>query len=190
MVWNGIVGFADTLVKSFALATIVMVVVLRFLLPYYTIVGTSMEPNLNPDDRFFAIPYAVLNYIPFLENGGDPQHGDIVTFKPPDGFENDFVKRIVAGPGDTVSIENGKVVVNGVVTNYVDAYTNSGSQRNITFPYTLAADDYFVLGDNRGNSSDSRSWGPVHKNEIIGKAWVVVWPLPKISLISSSELPR
>lgn len=102
-----------------------------------------------------------------------PQRGEVVVFRYPLDPSRDFVKRVVAIPGDTVEIRDGDLYVNDELVQepYVGSVARTNLRRTL-----LAADEYFVMGDNRPHSNDSRSWGPVTIDAIIGRAWVAYWP--------------
>jgi signal peptidase I len=100
--------------------------------------------------------------------------------------DQNFIKRIVAGPGDTISIKQGHPVVNGKeVTdeNFTRPCAAGGGKCNLPDQITIPPDHYFMMGDNRGNSEDSRYWGPLPKDWIIGKAFFTYWPLDRIGLL-------
>ena len=166
----------------------------------YQIPSESMEPTLDVGQR------VLVNR--FLYHFKDPQVGDVVVFHPPRGADPDapakcgvtaggnepcpeptpersdqnFIKRIVAGPGDTLSIKEGHPVVNGEIKRdepYINPCGNSGSC-NFPKTITIPADHYFMMGDNRGASDDSRFWGPVPRDWIIGEAFVTYWPPNRI----------
>jgi signal peptidase I len=164
----------------------------------YQIPSGSMEPTLDIGQR------VLVNR--FLYHFKDPQIGDIVVFHPPAGADNgtecgvpagpheacpkptegessqNFIKRIVAGPGDTLAVEDGHPVVNGV-EDKDEPYINpcgGGAQCNLSKPITIPPDMYFMMGDNRGASDDSRFWGPVPKEWIIGEAFATYWPPDRI----------
>ncbi len=112
---------------------------------------------------------------------GTPGRGDIIVFLyPPDPTQVPYIKRVIGLPGDHVHIANGKVYVNGemLVEPYLVTATNRGGDWNVP------ANSLFVMGDNRNNSSDSRSWGYVPLGNVIGKAEVVYWPPQKWGLLS------
>ena len=114
----------------------------------------------------------------------EPQRGDIVVFRYPKDPSRDFIKRIIALPGDSVEIKQGKVYVNG---DYIDeAYINETANYSWAV-HKMNPGEYFVLGDNRNNSSDSHVWGPVPRDNIIGKAWVSYWPVDQLGVLSSSQ---
>jgi signal peptidase I len=166
----------------------------------YRIPSGSMEPTLDIGERIL-VNRAIYHF-------QDPQPGDIVVFHPPSGAtdgtsdqcaiargpnepcpkatsepsDQTFIKRIVAGPGDTVAIRHGHPVVNGVEKRHEDYIRpcGAGSDCNLTSPITVPPDDYYLLGDNRGESDDSRYWGPVPRDWIIGKAFLAYWPPDRI----------
>jgi signal peptidase I len=114
---------------------------------------------------------------------GSPHRGDVIVFEYPKDTSEDFVKRIVGVPGDTVQVAtNGQVSVNGVAIN--EPYVNDLGNPYGATTVTLNPNQYFVLGDNRGDSSDSRAWGPVPRNDIIGRAELVYWPLNDIHVLT------
>jgi signal peptidase I len=107
----------------------------------------------------------------------------VIVFEYPKDTSEDFVKRIVGLPGDTVQVAtNGQVSVNGVAIN--EPYVNDLGNPYGATTVTLNPNQYFVLGDNRGDSSDSRMWGPVPRNDIIGRAELVYWPLNDIHVLT------
>jgi signal peptidase I len=99
--------------------------------------------------------------------------------------DTNFIKRIVAGPGDTLSIRDGHPVVNGVEAeeDFIRPCRNSGNRCNLSEPITIPPDHYFMMGDNRGSSDDSRFWGPVPRDWIIGEAFLTYWPPDRIGLL-------
>lgn len=108
-----------------------------------------------------------------------PERGDVIVFQAPpqasQGLKVDFIKRIIGLPGDKVKVENGSVYVNDKKLN--EPYENQQTQGNETI--SLSNNQYFVLGDNRGASSDSRSFGPIDTSSIRGRVWIVYWPVVK-----------
>lgn len=104
-----------------------------------------------------------------------PERGDVIVFKAPVGQDVDFIKRIIGLPGDHFEIKGGAIFING--EELEEPYINSETSGNIEL--TLKKDQYFMLGDNREASSDSRRFGSIEKKAIVGKAWLVYWPLFK-----------
>jgi signal peptidase I len=167
----------------------------------YQIPSQSMEPTLDVGQR------VLVNR--FLYHFSDPDIGDIVVFHPPAGADEggecgappiatracprptatrsdqNFIKRIVAGPGDTLSIRNGHPVVNGVEKTdepYIMPCEPQGGGCDLPKPITIPPDQYFMMGDNRGASQDSRFWGPVPRDWIIGKAFATYWPPDRVGI--------
>ncbi|HLZ72347.1 MAG TPA: signal peptidase I [Dehalococcoidia bacterium] len=131
------------------------------------VLGPSMQPTFHQGQRIFITKYLV----------GSPAHGDVVVFKPPVQSPDDYIKRVIGVPGDHVVVAHGTVSVNGqaLSESYVHGQTTTcGGQY---CDVTLGANQYYVLGDNRGNSADSRFWGPVSGDNIKGKAWLRFYPL-------------
>jgi signal peptidase I len=171
-----------------------------FLVKPYRIPSPSMVPTLVPGQR------VLVNRIG--NNFGDPAIGDVTVFHPPTGAENgkecgaphgdnqacpaptpkkadvNFIKRIVAGPGDTISIEDGHVILNGKLQKEpFTAPCGGGEGCNLPEPITIPAKHYFMMGDNRGSSDDSRFWGPVPRDWIIGNAFATYWPPKRVGLL-------
>ena len=130
------------------------------------VLGPSMQPTFHQDQRILLWPHAL----------GEPGHSDIVVFWPPFPSHDELIKRVIGLPGDHVSMSGGRVSVNGHTLDepYVHgAFTNCAGQY---CDVTLGAGEYYVLGDNRPNSSDSRFWGPIRGDHISGKALLRFFP--------------
>ncbi len=171
-------------VKIIAIVLIVMFVLQKFIIVNARIPSASMEPTIMTNDQIFGNRLAYLN--------SDPKRYDIVIFRYPDDESRLFIKRVIGLPGETVDIRDGDVYINGSETPLDDSFCatpNSTDTGNLTFPLTVPADSYFMLGDNRVYSKDSRYWeNPfVKKEKILGKAVFRYWPLNKISVINSKE---
>lgn len=140
----------------------------------HKIKGASMTPNY-PDAEYLLTQK--VSY--YLDN---PKRGDVVVFKPPTAVSEDdeFIKRVIGLPGERVMVNDGKVYINNELLeeSYLasDLYTSSGNFLAEGQEFTVPTGQYIVMGDNRPNSSDSRSWGPITKSEISGKAWLIYWP--------------
>ena len=152
--------------------TLVVFLLIRFALPNFRIEGFSMEPNFHDGQYLFVnkLEYAL----------HPPERGDVVVFLPPNQTARDFIKRVIGLPGERVEIVDGVIYIGGVVLR--EPYPlNPGSY---SFgPVTVAEGEYFVLGDNRNNSSDSHSWGMLPEKKIIGKAWISYWPPQLIGFV-------
>ena len=164
---------AREIVETIAL-TLIIFLVIRFAIQSYRVSGLSMLPGLQTDD------YVLVNKIAYLFHA--PERGDVIVFHYPHDTSEDFIKRVIGLPGDTVTLDNKTVQVDGVVLHepYIsEAYNPSG--KTIKVPM----DEYFVLGDNRPLSDDSRDWGFVPKADLVGKAVIVYWPLSNWELINT-----
>lgn len=168
-------SFLRDVVESLVLALIIYLVINALTGRFY-VRGSSMEPTLHNGQ------YLVVSKISYLFS--EPRRGDIVVFVSPNGGE-DYIKRIVGLPGERVEIRDGAVWINGYRLD--EPYLNSG------IPYagawSLGPDEYFVLGDNRANSSDSHAWGPLPRRNIIGKAWLCYWPPQHWGLVAHHSFP-
>ena len=135
----------------------------------------SMESTIMTGSRMFGL--RVTYWF------SDPQRGDIVVFKYPDDPSQDFVKRVIGLPGDTVEIKQGVTYVNGEVLD--EPYLNETPAKLDFGPYVVPDDCYFVMGDNRNNSNDSRKWKNTYvpRNYILGKAMFCYWPLNRIGVL-------
>jgi len=149
--------------------TLLMFLVIRFAIQNFNVDGTSMEPNLHNTELILVDKWTYLFH--------PPDRGDVVVFIAPPHPSMDYVKRVIGLPGDVITVKGTTVIVDGVTLNetYV-APQNQGNQfKNITNE-VVPPNDYFVLGDNRAVSSDSRDWGFVPRANIIGRAAFVYWP--------------
>jgi len=172
--------FLIDIVQTLLLAAAVFLVIYVFLFRPFQVNGDSMYPNFT--DR----EYILTNIITF--NFGNPKKGEVVVFKAPNDPEKDFIKRVIAAPGDRVMVKNGSVFLNGALLNeskYLkpSVKTQSGSFLKEGMGITVPPQSYIVMGDNRSYSSDSREWGFVTKRDIIGKSFFVYWPPNKIGLV-------
>jgi signal peptidase I len=189
------------LVITVAIAVGLALLIQAFIVKPYRIPSGSMEPTLTIGQRILA--NRMINH---------PSVGDIVVFHPPAGADPDdaqcgdpnqgtghsqacdkgtaaessqtFIKRVVAGPGDTIYIKNGHVWRNGVPEK--DSYIyqcGTGPDCNFRTPIKIPPGDYFMMGDNRGESDDSRFWGPVPDKWIIGVAFFTYWPPDRIGTL-------
>jgi len=173
-----IIDFIQTLVVFAAIGTAIYF----FIAQPHKVSGSSMVPNFHNGD------YIITDKVSYKI--GSPQHGDIIVFKNPRDESQDFIKRIIGIPGDTVKVENGVVTVNG--TQIPEPYLLSGlfteNRAYFTEGKEVTVEDgkYIVFGDNRPNSSDSREWGFITNAEIIGKVFLRYWPADQIGIIKGS----
>ncbi len=167
-------GGAVSWLRDVLLAIGVSAFIIIFLYQPVRVEGTSMLPNLEDQDRLFINKFAF--------RVGEIHRGDVVVFRYPRDETKNYIKRVIGLPGDRVRIVRGSVYVNGrlLPEPYVPArYTDDRSQPEIRIP----ADEYFVLGDHRNISSDSREFGPVERDLIYGKAAFVYWPFDQAGVV-------
>jgi signal peptidase I len=171
------------IIETFVIALAMFVLMYLFLFQPHQVKGNSMFPN------FYDEEYLLTDKITYRLS--EPKRGDVIVFKAPRHEEYDYIKRIVGLPGDSIKIENCQVFVNDQVLNesYLEAgvCTNSGRFWQTGQTITLSEEEYFVAGDNRAYSSDSRDWGGVPRGNIVGKAWYRYWPLERVGIIRGVE---
>jgi signal peptidase I len=170
-----------------------------FLVKPFRIPSESMVPTLEINQR------VLVDRVSFRFS--DPERGDIVVFKPPKGADlntcgvqapdnqpcpketpeksdTNFIKRVVGVPGDEITVQRGRVFIDGEAQDESFARLSADCATcNLEKPMTVPADHYFMMGDNRGESADSREWGPVPKKWIIGRAFATYWPPKKIGTL-------
>ncbi len=172
-------NFFFDVIQSVVFSFFIFLFVYLLLFQPHKIKGDSMQPNY-PDGEFLLTDKITYRF-------SQPQRGDIIVFKAPINEEDDYIKRIIGLPGEKVLIKDGKVYINGQLLEekYLPAnlYTNGGSFLPNHKEITVPEDHFFVMGDNRPYSSDSRVWGFVPRENIIGKAWLVYWPPQKAGIV-------
>jgi signal peptidase I len=162
--------------RDLALSIVFAVVLIVFLYQPVKVEGTSMMPSLTDQERIF------INKFTYKLGSGKIDRGDTVVFLFPEDTSKSYIKRVIGIPGDRIRIDAGKVYVNGKAIDepYVpEEYRDRMSKDEHAVP----EDCYFVLGDHRSSSNDSRAWGYVPKNLIYGKAVFVYWPLDKMGRV-------
>ncbi len=150
-----------------AILAVVLFFILHSMVQTFRINGTSMEPNLHDEQ------YVLVNKTAYWF-GREPQRGDIVVLHPPENPQSpDRIKRIIGLPGETIEVKsNGTVQIDGRPLEEPYLPPHSGGTAGT---WTVPSDNYFLLGDNRGVSYDSRGWGTAPREYIIGKAWLIIW---------------
>jgi signal peptidase I len=183
--WDTIVDWAITI----TIAVAAVLAIKAWVVNPYRIPSSSMEPTLHcatpePGCQADASDRVLANR--FIYRFRDPKRGDIVVFETPQraiercGAGGTFVKRLIGTPGDTISMSGGVLQVNG---QHVDEpYVNGGPPGPDFTKRTLGADEYFMMGDNRAQSCDSREWGTVSRDDLIGPVFAVYWPLTRLGL--------
>jgi signal peptidase I len=189
------------LVQTLLLATLIFFAV-RTMAQNFKVEGSSMEPGLH-HGQYLLVNKAVYfqvnlktiaKFVPFLHVGDNPNHylfhgprrGDVIVFRYPADPTRDFIKRVVGLPGDTVEVVHGQLTVNG--QSIKEDYIAPGTADMTTEKKIVPAGQYFVLGDNRNNSSDSRAWGFVPAENIIGQAMFSYWPLDNVGGVGNRNL--
>jgi signal peptidase I len=170
---KGSVWWRD-LLQSLVIAAVLALIIRSFLFTPFYIPSPSMEPTLYPGDRI------IVNRLAYRL--GEPQRGDVVVFRYPLDPSRDYVKRVVAVGGDTVEARDNVLYINGQPQPPA-SYLPPGVVYSDFGPIKVPPNNYFMMGDNRNNSADSRVWGTLDRKLIIGKAVLVYWPLNHIGLI-------
>lgn len=173
------------LFRDLVFALMIAALTIVFVVQPVKVEGISMLPRLHDGERIFVnklIYYDEYRWAPKVDRG------DIVVFWFPDDPSKSYIKRVVGLPGDTVEMREGNLIVNGNMLNesYLDPKSNLSTRS--TAPVYVKPNYYFVMGDNRDNSSDSRSWGLVPKKYIYGKALFRYWPPSAASVIHHEDL--
>ncbi|MDL2272461.1 signal peptidase I [Desulfovibrio sp. OttesenSCG-928-I05] len=168
--------------EALLIAIVLALVIRAFVLQPFTIPSGSMLPTLQKGDYLFITRFDYGIKIPFTDkeivHTGDPQHGDIIVFRYPKDESMDYIKRVVGVPGDVVEMRDKQLYRNGekVTEAYIintDPHSYPG--RDNMSPRSIPEGYYFVMGDNRDGSADSREWGLVPRANIHGKAWFLYW---------------
>ena len=164
---------AREIIETIALTLLIFFVV-QLTVQNYRVDGISMEPGLTSNENVFV------NKLAYLFHG--PERGDVIVFHWPLDTSRDFIKRVIGLPGDIITTDSTTVRVNDVAINepYISEQWNPAAGR-----WAVPPNDYFVMGDNRRFSDDSRDWGFVPKNYIIGKAVMIYWPVSSWQLINT-----
>jgi len=179
------VDFSIEIVKIVLISLAIIVPVRYFLIQPFYVKGASMEPN------FYNHEYLIIDEISYRFE--DPKRGDIIVFTPLNSTVGDyFIKRIIGLPGEKVEINNGKIKIYN--NKYPDGifldetiYLNNGVTKASEEMVELGYNEYFVVGDNRSASLDSRTFGPIKKKDIVGKVWLRGWPLDRIKVFDTPQ---
>lgn len=169
-------AFVFELIQVVAVSLAIIIPVRYFLIQPFYVKGASMEPS------FYDHEYLVIDELTYRFN--DPERGDIVVFRYPADPSQFFIKRIIGLPGETVEVDEGEVKIyndgapNGITLNE-DTYLPDDFLSTGKRVVTLKADEYFVMGDNRPNSLDSRYFGAVKRDAIVGRVWLRGWPFDR-----------
>jgi signal peptidase I len=191
------------IIETIVLAALIFFGV-RLLVLNFKVDGQSMTPNLQDNELLLVNRNAYedvdlndwLNKLPFVDRNGEwviyefeaPERGDIVVFDPPNDDDKPYIKRVIATAGETVEFRDGSVLINGIKID--EPYIRNGITDCQDCPAVVVPEgNVFVLGDNRKNSSDSRIFGPVPIENIIGKAIVTYWPVEEVGRVPHYDYP-
>jgi len=179
---NKTLSYLWELVKIFFIALVIVLPIRYFLFQPFIVRGDSMVPSFSSGD------YLIIDEISYRFS--DPQRGDVIVFRYPKNPTQRFIKRIIGLPGETVEIKDGEITVYNKQgqKQILDETIYLPNAKAITYgnlQVVLGEDEYFVLGDNRTYSSDSRTWGPLPRENIIGKVFLRIFPLATLEKITS-----
>lgn len=157
-------SFLRELMETFLLVVAIFTLV-NLSTARFVVEGSSMEPN------FFTDEFVIVSRLAYII--GEPERGDVIVFHFDEDTNRDFIKRVVGLPGEYIEVLDGRVYVNGTLLDepYIDTFCNCRDK-----DWLLGEDEFFVLGDNRNSSQDSFDFGPIDREQIIGRAWIRYWP--------------
>ena len=169
-------------IKVVVLAAITVSFVRYFLFKPFYVKGESMVPNFQPSD------YLIIDELSYRFRS--PQRGEAIVFRAPMQVKKDYyLKRVIGLPGERIQVEDNKIIVfnqehpKGVLVK--EEYIVEDTPGSVS--YVLGEDQYFVLGDNRDASYDSRRFGPIHKDAIVGRTWIRGWPIDTVEIFEAPE---
>jgi signal peptidase I len=192
-------GCAFEIVETLVLTLVIYLVIHNFVAQPFEVQQQSMFPTIAPGE------YILIDKL--TPRFGEYVHGDVVVFEPPPGSGLDtegipFIKRVIGVPGDTVTLQNGRVFITRpghdtvrIEEPYLEreadgsASPTSPTTAEGEFEWEVGEGEFFVMGDNRGASQDSRTFGPIAEDLILGRAWVRYFPLERIGIIERPEYP-
>jgi len=171
-------SFAWEALKIIIIALVIVIPIRYFLFQPFLVRGQSMEPNFENGD------YLIIDEISYRFK--EPQRGEVVVFKYPQNLSQRYIKRVIGLPGETIVIKNGEVAIYKERKRWVldeVSYLPKFVETSGDLQIALRQNEYFVLGDNRPVSSDSRRWGPLPRENIIGRVFFRAWPIPTLARI-------
>ncbi len=166
--------------KVIIIALVIVIPIRYFVFQPFFVKGQSMDPSFENGD------YLIVDEISYLFLS--PKRGEVIVFKYPRNPSQRYIKRIIGLPGETIEVKNGKIVVSDKEGSRIldeSGYLSLGLQTYGALQIALGKDEYFVLGDNRSASSDSRSWGALRKENIVGRVFVRAWPVTALAKIEA-----
>jgi signal peptidase I len=187
IVYNGdksmkkVLSFIWETLKIAVIALAIVIPIRYFLFQPFFVKGQSMEPNFENGD------YLIVDELSYRIR--QPERGEVIVFKYPQDLSQRYIKRIIGLPGETVEIKDGKVTIFGKdsqpkvlnESGYLPVYLATSGDLRIT----LGENEYFVMGDNRPVSYDSRGWGPVPEQDIIGRVLIRAWPFASLTMVEA-----
>ena len=182
--WKSFGSFLIEIIKVLVIAAAIVVPVRYFLIQPFFVKGASMEPTFHDNQ------YLVIDRLSYRLH--DANRGDVVVLNNPREDSEFFIKRVIGLPGEKVQIRNGRVMIfnteypSGFTLNEL-SYLPEGRTTSGDTATTLSDEEYYVLGDNRAASLDSRSFGAVEENEIVGRTWIRAWPLNAITTFNTPD---
>jgi signal peptidase I len=167
------------IIKTVTFVLLTAFLIRYFLIQPFVVEGQSMEPNFHNNE------YLIIDKLSYKFH--EPNRGDIIIFQAPNAPQYDYIKRVIGRPGETIKIANNKIYINNQPIDETYLQPNERTLINqdpkMTMERTLGPNEFFVLGDNRQHSSDSREFGILDKSKILGRVWVTVYPWDDFSLI-------
>lgn len=172
-------------IKTVAIIVLIAFFVRFYLVQPFVVEGSSMEPNFHNGE------YLLVDKLTYRFRA--PRRGDVIVFHPPSAPNLNYIKRIIALPNEQIEIRNGEIFVNGakLTESYIpeeETLVRDSQAANVA--QKLGPEQYFVLGDNRSHSSDSREWGNMPRTNIIGRAWLIVFPIRHFGLVFEPNYSR
>jgi signal peptidase I len=170
--------FIWELIKIVIIALLIVIPIRYFFFQPFIVKGQSMEPNFENGN------YLIVDELSYRFR--DPQRGEVVVFHYPKNLSQRFIKRIIGLPGEKIEIKEGQVLVNGKIFDE-SAYLPPGLQTPGNIQISLGENEYFVLGDNRLFSFDSRQWGVLPRKDIIGRVYFRAWPITNLTKFEAPQ---
>ncbi len=183
--WKSFFSFTLEILKTVIISLAIILPIRYFIIQPFMVDGASMQPNFHDKE------YLVINEISYRFN--EPDRGEVVVFKNPTNTKQYYIKRIIGLPGETIKIENSKVYIKGINKNDFIQINESDYLPENTKTFgnikglKLKDDEFFVLGDNRKNSKDSRNLGPIKRELITGRVWIRGFPFKEATIFNFSE---
>jgi signal peptidase I len=184
-VFGALGSFVFESIEAIVIALALCVVLYLFLITPHEVVGQSMYPNFRDGE------YLIANKLVYRFS--DPNRGDVIIFK--HSASQDYIKRVIALPGETIALRDGSFYINGEILDESEylastVITNGGNALKEGEELVIPNGQYFAAGDNRPKSSDSRVFGPINKEDIKGRAWIVYFPFNQFRIIKTPEYPN